>query len=60
LSGNLVAIGSGSRILVINSKNGRLIQEENMSADIVRFGFSGNNLIIVTNIGVSRLPIVES
>jgi hypothetical protein len=60
LSGNLVAIGSGSRILLINSKNGRLIQEENMPADIVRFGFSGNNLIIVTTIGVSRLPIVES
>ncbi|MDW7657495.1 MAG: DUF5711 family protein [Bacillota bacterium] len=60
LSGTLVAVASGSRILVINSKNGRLIQEENMPADIVRFDFSGNSLIIVTSNGVSRLPIVES
>lgn len=60
LSGNLVAIGSGSRMLVINSKNGRLIQEEIMPADIIRFDFTGNSLIIVTTTGVSRLPIVES
>ena len=58
LAEELAAVGSGSRVLVINSKTGRLIQEVNLPADVIRLDFSDSgSLIIVTAGGVSRLPI---
>ncbi|MCK9251357.1 MAG: DUF5711 family protein [Eubacteriales bacterium] len=58
LSGGMAGVASGTRLLILDSQSGELLQEENLPADIVRFAFSGpNSLIVVTNSGVSSLTV---
>ena len=58
LSGRLAGVASGTRLLILDSQSGELLQEENLSADIVRFAFNGQTSVtVVTNSGVSSLPV---
>jgi hypothetical protein len=56
-AGDLVALAAEDQIMVLNSKNQKLVLELAMPARIIRFDFHENNLYVVTSNGVYRLDL---
>lgn len=56
-----VAFGSGTRILICDAKNGQIIEEQNLAADVVRVGFAGENrLTVITATGVRQIALQQA
>ena len=56
-----VALGSGSRVMVIDGKSGKLLSETNLASDVIRLAFANaDNLTVVTGSGVYRVPVRDS
>jgi hypothetical protein len=59
-SGNLAAVGCGTRIIAADCHKGKIILDSDLATEIVRIGFSGpRSLTIVSRQGVRRLNIPE-
>jgi hypothetical protein len=56
--GNLVALGSGTHVMVYNAGKLAITFDQDMAVDVLRVGFvDDSNLTVVTRSGVHRLPI---
>ena len=56
--GNLAALGSGTKVLVIDFAAGKTVLERDVGAEVIRVGFAGgNSLTVVTRTGVLSLSI---
>ncbi len=52
----LAAMGSGTRVIVVDHDSDEIILDEDMKAEVIRVGFSDKNtLTVVTRTGVKRL-----
>ncbi|MEA4888866.1 MAG: DUF5711 family protein [Clostridiaceae bacterium] len=58
VSGHLTAIGSGTRLLLVDCRNDQIILDQTMADEIIRVGFAGSrSLTVVTRTGVYSLPV---
>lgn len=57
-AGDRVAIGGGTRISLVDSRSGTIILEHEVTAEIIRIGFSSpQKLTVVTRAGVHQLKL---
>lgn len=60
VSGHLTVIGSGTRLMVVDGRTGKLVDDRQLAAEIIRAGFAdAQNLTVVTRTGVYHVPVLQ-